>query len=347
MREPGGFVLFVVLGVDDTGSVRGRFLWLAVGIGACTAPSSAELAVTGVTPASGINTQVTPIQIQGTGFRLPIRSDLDTGETTVVGGMQLAIGNTPLGNVVRQDDRRIDGDVPTGLAPGPYDVTVTFGERTAVLPGGFTVTDTTVTPDGGTTPPPATCDSTDLDQRVCLHFDNDTIDGSSYGNDVAASAPSFVIDRNGGGALVTTTGTNTAAATTSLDVGKFTIKLWVNASSIPTGGARAGLFDSSGRFRMFLESDGALRCAISPGGTFELVTAINQIPIGVWTRVACTYDGTTMAIYVDGQQRDSAQLNATVPAAGAGFVVGHNSPSGENFDGAIDDLEVWGSVVAP
>jgi len=325
--------------------VRLCVLWLVVNVGACTAPSSAELVITGVTPAAGINTQVTPIRIEGTGFRLPLHSDLDTGETTVVGGMQLAIGNTPLGNVVRQDDRRIDGDVPTGLAPATYDVTLTLGDRTAVLPGGFTVTDTTVTPDGGV--PPANCNPADLDQRVCLHFDNNTVDGSSYGNDVVASAPSFVIDRNGGGALVTTTGTNTAAASTSLDVTAFTIKLWVNASSIPTGGTRAGLFDSSGRFRMFVESDGALRCAISPGGTFELVTATNQIPIGVWTRVACIYDGATMSIYVDGQQRGSVQLNATVPAAGTGFVVGHNSPSGENFDGAIDDLEVWGSVVAP
>jgi len=314
-------------------------------VAACTSSSSSEFAVTAVTPATGLNTQVTPIQITGTGFRLPIHSDLDTGETRF-GGMQLVVGSTPLGNVVRNDDQRFDAEVPMGLVPGTYDVAVTLGDQTVVLPGGFTVTDSTVSPDAGTTPP-AICNPADLDLRVCLRFDGTTTDGSSYGNDVVAAGTSFGTDRNGGGALVTTTGTATAAPSASLDLSTFTIRLWINASSIPTSGARAGLFDSSGRYRMFLESDGAIRCAISPGGTFQVVTASNLIPEGVWTRVACTYDGATMSIYVDGQLRGSALLNATVPSAGTGFVVGHNSPSGENFQGAIDELEVWRRLVAP
>lgn len=301
--------------------------------------------MTGVDPASGLNTKVTPVEIQGSGFHLPIRSDLDNGVTSV-GVMQLMVGNTPLGDVVRHDERSIAASVPMGLVPGSYDIVVTIDDRTAVLPRGFTVTDaTTVTPDAGTLP--LICDSTVLDQRACLTFDGNTADGSSYNNDVVANPQTFVTDRNGGMALVTTTGTMTAAATTSLDVPTFTIKLWINANSIPTGGARAGLFDSSGRYRVFLESDGALRCAISPGATFQVVTAPGQIATGAWRRVACTYDGATMSVFVDGQLAGTQLLNATVPAAGSGFVVGHNSPSGENFDGAIDDLEVWGVVVAP
>jgi hypothetical protein len=29
------------------------------------------------------------------------------------------------------------------------------------------------------------------------------------------------------------------------------------------------------------------------------------------------------------------------------MVVGHNNPSGDNFDGLIDDLQVFDAVVAP
>lgn len=80
------------------------------------------------------------IHIAGTGFHLPITTNLDQG-TTEVGAMSVAVGGTPLPDATRAGEQEIDGTVPAGLAVGMYDVTVTIGDRSAVLPAGYSVTD--------------------------------------------------------------------------------------------------------------------------------------------------------------------------------------------------------------
>ena len=37
----------------------------------------------------------------------------------------------------------------------------------------------------------------------------------------------------------------------------------------------------------------------------------------------------------------------TFPKPGTGMVVGHDNPSGSNFDGIIDDLQIFSAIVAP
>lgn len=69
--------------------------------------------------------------------------------------------------------------------------------------------------------------------------------------------------------------------------------------------------------------------------------------MGVWQRVACTYDGTTLKLYVDGAMVGSQSYTGSLPMPGTGMVIGHNNPTGENFNGAIDEVQVWGSIVAP
>lgn len=182
--------------------------------------------------------------------------------------------------------------------------------------------------------------------RACYAFDNTTEDGSSYNNDAVSSTNGYLTGHDGAGkGIVTTSGTITVGNTTSLDVAMFTIKLWMRANTLPTGGARAGLVDSGGRFRLFLQSDGALRCAIT-GGT-DLTTATGVVDASTWHRVTCTFTGSQMRIYVDGTMVGTSNTASTVPATGGGMVIGHNNPSGENLNGAIDDLQIWSAVVPP
>ncbi|MGE5183136.1 MAG: hypothetical protein ACM31C_13790, partial [Acidobacteriota bacterium] len=106
---------------------------------ACSSFSSSDLLIDRVDPASGANTADVAVQIDGTGFHLPISSSLDQA-TTTVGTMSVALGDTVLSDAARLSDEALSGTVPAGLPVGPYDVTVTIGDRTAVLPGGYTVT---------------------------------------------------------------------------------------------------------------------------------------------------------------------------------------------------------------
>jgi hypothetical protein len=203
--------------------------------------------------------------------------------------------------------------------------------------------DATTTADADPTP---LCDPSDATLRACYTFDGNGQDGSNYNNDVSlGGGMSFGTGRRGQ-ALVTTSGTATVGASSSLNMSMITMDMWIRPSSIPTGGARMGLLDSGGRYRMFLQSDGAVRCAITNGPS--LTTSTGEIVASSWQRVTCTYDANnTMRIYVDGSSK--AMLNSTqvIPSVTGGMVIGHNNPTGENFDGAIDDLRLFSTIVVP
>jgi hypothetical protein len=191
------------------------------------------------------------------------------------------------------------------------------------------------------------CNAADPTLRACFAFESNTQDGSSYGNDLTAPNQNYVNGRVAGTkALVTTNSTYTSAVTTSLDITTFTFKMWLRPNSIPTGGARMGLLDSGGRYRMFLQTGGAVRCAVTNGA--DLTSATNALKANnTWQRLTCRYNGQTMQIYVDGTMVGSSNTNSTVPATGGNMVVGHNNPNGENFDGAIDDLQIFSALVTP
>lgn len=195
--------------------------------------------------------------------------------------------------------------------------------------------------------PPAArlCNPADLDLRACYVFDGDTNDGSSYANNANATGTAFVTGYRGQALQTSGTAVVSVPATTSLDIATMTLKMYIKPSSLPVGSARMGLIDSASRYRMFVQAFGTLRCAFTGGADYT--TPQTVITMGVWQRVACTYDGTTLKLYVDGAMVGSQSYTGSLPMPGTGMVMGHNNPTGENFNGAIDEVQVWGSIVAP
>ena len=191
---------------------------------------------------------------------------------------------------------------------------------------------------------PPLCDPNDPNLRACYDFDGNALDETANHNDATLTGMSFVPGRRGM-ALHTSTGTAVVGSSTSLDVSMLSIKMWIKPNSLPTGTARMGLLDSGGRYRLFIVADGALRCAITGGAT--LVTAVGKVATGQWQRVTCTYDGLHMRAYVDGVLAGMLDQASTIPQTGGGMVIGHNNPDLENFDGAIDQLQLFATVVTP
>jgi len=120
---------------------------------ACSLRGS-DLVVDRVEPASGPATATTAVRIEGTGFDLPLQSDLDEGGT-VVGAMSISVGDVALADAVWRDEQLIEATIPAGLPFGRHDVRVTLGNRSGVLAEGYLVT-------GGVT----SCASTFID--VCM-----------------------------------------------------------------------------------------------------------------------------------------------------------------------------------
>jgi hypothetical protein len=189
------------------------------------------------------------------------------------------------------------------------------------------------------------CDPADPTLRACYTFDGNTEDGSSNGYDAVATGTSFGAGRTGQGLVVGAGDSVVVAGGAGLNVAQLTIDLWIRPSSIPAAGTRAGLVDSGNRFRMFLQPAGLVRCATTNGPSLE-TTAAHAVSAGAWAHLTCTYDGTTMQIYVDGAVAAMLTQASTIPT-GAGMVIGQNNPSGENFDGTIDELRIFGAVVPP
>lgn len=85
-------------------------------------------------------------------------------------------------------------------------------------------------------------------------------------------------------------------------------------------------------------------------GSKQLVDVPGALPVNsAWKHVVATYDGTTLAIYVDGTLRDSTTMNnIDVPATTREFVLGGRDGGNaiEFFIGAIDEVAVYNHALA-
>ena len=155
----------------------------------------------------------------------------------------------------------------------------------------------------------------------------------------------------------------------ALDTATFTVEAWVNraaggvTTSTGTGGVVAYPIIAKGRaeaetanadVNYFLGIDAAGRVAgdfeQSGPGTNRPITGTTVIPVGEWHHVAATYDGSTWALYVDGQL-DATSPTTAIPANAvniapvgigtayqtSGAVVAANGA----FSGSIDEARIW------
>jgi hypothetical protein len=127
-----------------------------------------------------------------------------------------------------------------------------------------------------------------------------------------------------------------------LTTNQLSISVWINVAGQQPGeigiivsrenGHPNGLFifDS----RQYIQS-------ITPcQNQFQYNVASVSAPLGAWQHVVCTYDGSTMRVYVNGRLLRMQQSNATYCIAGQ-FQFGSDIPYGRFFKGSIDDIGIW------
>jgi hypothetical protein len=196
-------------------------------------------------------------------------------------------------------------------------------------------------------PPGGFACSTDPAQIACYTFDQDTLDHSTHAHHLTATGTSFGLGKDNTTGLSIIDGSSvTSADSTDFNVPTYTIRMFILPASLPPAAGRMGLFDSNLRYRMFLHPDGVIRCAFtnSANGSIELFSPSGAVAAGTYTRVACTYDGATLKVLINDVVVADKPEAQTLGSSNAGIVVGQNSPSGENFEGVIDNLEVWSGV---
>jgi hypothetical protein len=210
--------------------------------------------------------------------------------------------------------------------------------------------DQLVQPDGGSAdaaPLAAPCEADEPSLAACYRFEAAAApvqphDESGNGNDGVAAGVTFVAGRPGAGQAIVTSATSSVRVpdSDSLDpADALTLEVWIRPTALPVSG-RAGLVDNNGQYGLFVASTGEVRCAI---GSNVLVGL--DVPTGNWTHLACTFDGATIALYQDGRPVVNADSDERlVTSRTDGLAIGQNSPDGDPFDGAIDDVRIWSSA---
>jgi biopolymer transport protein ExbB len=180
------------------------------------------------------------------------------------------------------------------------------------------------------------CDAGNTDLVACYRFDDSTgNDQSQYGNHLTASNILFIPGQTGMALQTSAVSSVSAAESASLDVSALTIEMWVNPELLPETG-RAALLDNNNQYGLFLDTGNLVRCTSS-----IRAEAPYPLPIGQWTHLACTNDGAQLALWVNGEMKSSVTAGAVSTGGNDGMAVAMNSPSGDNFTGALDDIRVW------
>ncbi len=92
--------------------------------------------------------------------------------------------------------------------------------------------------------------------------------------------------------------------------------------------------------------------ALMPAGGGVLRGSLTQtvdarpVTVGRWTHLALTYDGTQERLYVNGAEVSSHRGGGKLQASAKPLWIGGNMPWGSHFDGAIDDVRVYGRALS-
>jgi hypothetical protein len=72
----------------------------------------------------------------------------------------------------------------------------------------------------------------------------------------------------------------------------------------------------------------------------------SALPLGAWSHLAATYDGSALRLYVNGALASTTAVTGAVPATSNPLRIGGNTVWGEYFNGVIDEVRVYNRALA-
>lgn len=120
------------------------------------------------------------------------------------------------------------------------------------------------------------------------------------------------------------------------------------------GGAWQRIFDfgtdtSSYVMLTPLSGDNKLRCDIRAGGVTQILAGPNPLPVGVWTHVALTLDGSQGILYVNGAPVATTAITISpLDVLAQTNCLGHSKfVADPDFNGQFSNFKVYGRVLSP
>jgi hypothetical protein len=207
--------------------------------------------------------------------------------------------------------------------------------------------------DAATDAPPAApfCDSKDPHLVACYDFEGDAKDRSKNRLDAHTHNVNFVPGKVGMAMQFAANSDADADNNNALDIQALTIEAWINPSQLPSSTAFVVILDVDRQYALHLYGDGSVVCVLV-GAPFNVPATTEIVAVNQWTHVACTYDNTAAAAYVNGV--------STVPVTGGNglgtqgntglSIAADNNPSGPvraRMIGLIDQVRLMDIARTP
>ena len=126
----------------------------------------------------------------------------------------------------------------------------------------------------------------------------------------------------------------------------FSIEAWVQLQLMP-GGVESiiGNYYQNGSgfqgYGMAINQNGFIECWRALNGTFTTAgTANNVMPLGQWTHIVGTYDGTNVKLYVNGTLMQTTASSLAIAATGSNFRIASDN-IGNNLPAMVDEAAVY------
>ena len=139
------------------------------------------------------------------------------------------------------------------------------------------------------------------------------------------------------------------ADSASLDLtSAVTLEAWVYPAAAQSGW-RAVVQKETDSYLLHASSGaGGLRPAagVTVGAAVPTVFSPSALPVGAWSHLAMTYDGSQIRLFVNGVQVASLPQTGAIAPSGSPLWIGGNSPYGEYFSGRIDEVRVYRAALS-
>lgn len=190
------------------------------------------------------------------------------------------------------------------------------------------------------------CDPADPHLMACYELEGDTKDSSAHHLDATMANVTFPPGKVGKAMQFEVNSVADVPDSLVFDVQALTIEAWIWPSQLPSNGNRAGILDMNGQYGFFIFPGGNLSCTSG----VALPQAVAHVATDRWTHVACTYDGSTAAIYVDGVPLSKATGGGTLNTGGTtGISLASDNPpgAGSHLIGLIDQVRMMNVARTP
>ena len=125
-----------------------------------------------------------------------------------------------------------------------------------------------------------------------------------------------------------------------------TIEAWINPCS--TAADQRILSKSpypNNDYSMIRASNNRVLVSMKINGTVQSIySPANSVPVGTWTHVAGTYDGTRMRLYINGAQVNSFTVCGEIGTHVEPLMIGKNATSGY-FKGMVDEVSIYNKAL--